>query len=48
VASFDNRLMPALRKFQEMGVDSGAEIPEITPVETLPRPLISAPESEEQ
>jgi DNA recombination protein RmuC len=47
VASFDNRLMPALRKFQEMGVDSGAEIPEITPVETLPRPLLSAPESEE-
>jgi len=46
VASFDNRLMPALRKFQEMGVDSGAGITEITPVETLPRPLISAPESE--
>lgn len=47
VASFDTRLLPTLRKFQEMGVDSGAEIPEITPVETLPRPLLPTPQSDE-
>jgi DNA recombination protein RmuC len=47
VASFDTRLLPTLRKFQEMGVDSGAEVPEITPVETLPRPLLPTPHSDE-
>ena len=46
VASFDLRLMPAVRKFKEMGVGSSAEVPEIDAVETSPRPLLSAPESD--
>jgi DNA recombination protein RmuC len=46
VASFDNRLMPSVRKFKEMGVGSSAEVPEIDPVETSPRPLLSAPDSD--
>src|SRR6202140_127512 len=46
VASFDNRLKPAMRKFKEMGVGSNAEVPELDPVETSPRPLLSVPESD--
>src|ERR1700686_4357768 len=46
VASFDNRLMPSMRKFKEMGVGSNAEVPELDPVETSPRPLLSVPESD--
>jgi DNA recombination protein RmuC len=47
VASFDSRLIPSARKFREMGVGS-AEVPQIEPVETFPRPLLSTPGSEEE
>jgi DNA recombination protein RmuC len=47
VASFDSRLIPSARKFREMGVGS-ADVPEVDPVETFPRPLLSTPSSEEQ
>lgn len=47
VASFDSRLIPSARKFREMGVGS-AEVPEVEPVETFPRPLLSTPSSEEE
>lgn len=46
VASFDSRLIPSARKFKEMGVGS-AEVPEVEPVETFPRPLLSTPASDE-
>jgi DNA recombination protein RmuC len=47
VASFDSRLIPSARKFREMGVGS-ADVPQIEPIETFPRPLLSTPEPEEQ
>ena len=46
VASFDSRLIPSARKFKEMGVGS-ADVPQIEPIETFPRPLLSTPDSEE-
>lgn len=46
VASFDSRLIPSARKFREMGVGS-VDVPEIEPVETFPRPLLSTPGPEE-
>ena len=46
VASFDSRLIPSARKFREMGVGS-ADVPQIEPVETFPRPLLSTPDPEE-
>ena len=47
VASFDSRLIPSARKFREMGVGS-EEVPELEPIETFPRPLLSTPSSDEQ
>jgi DNA recombination protein RmuC len=47
VASFDSRLIPSARKFREMGVGS-ADVPEIEPIETFPRPLLSTPSPEDQ
>jgi len=47
VASFDSRLIPSARKFREMGVGS-SDVPQIEPIETFPRPLLSTPDSEEQ
>ena len=46
VASFDSRLIPSARKFREMGVGS-AEVPQVDPIETFPRPLLSTPSLEE-
>jgi DNA recombination protein RmuC len=47
VASFDSRLIPSARKFREMGVGS-EDVPQVDPVETFPRPLLSTPSSDEQ
>lgn len=47
VASFDSRLIPSARKFREMGIGS-ADVPEVEPVETFPRPLLSTPASDEE
>jgi DNA recombination protein RmuC len=46
VSSFDSRLVPSARKFKEMGVGT-ANVPDIDPIETTPRPTISAPETDE-
>jgi DNA recombination protein RmuC len=46
VASFDSRLIPSARKFREMGIGS-TDVPQVEPVETFPRPLLSTPEPEE-
>ena len=46
VASFDSRLIPSARKFREMGIGS-SDVPQIEPIETFPRPLLSTPNSEE-
>jgi DNA recombination protein RmuC len=47
VASFDSRLIPSARKFREMGVGS-TDVPQLDPVETFPRPLLSTPNSDEE
>src|SRR5580704_15741755 len=46
VASFDSRLVPSARKFKEMGVGT-ANVPDLDPIETTPRPTLSAPEADE-
>jgi DNA recombination protein RmuC len=45
VASFDSRLVPSARKFREMGIGT-ADVPQLDPVETFPRPLLTLPGSE--
>jgi DNA recombination protein RmuC len=47
VASFDSRLVPSARKFREMGIGS-ADVPQLDPVETFPRPLLITPDSGEE
>jgi DNA recombination protein RmuC len=47
VASFDSRLVPSARKFRELGIGS-ADVPQLDPVETFPRPLLTLPGSEEE
>ena len=46
VSSFDSRLVPSARKFKEMGVGS-ANVPDVDPIETSPRPTLSAPDTDE-
>jgi DNA recombination protein RmuC len=46
VSSFDSRLVPSARKFREMGVGT-ANVPDLDPIETTPRPTLSAPETDE-
>ena len=46
-ASFDSRLIPSARKFKEMGIGS-ADVPQVDPVETFPRPLLSTPDPGEE
>jgi len=45
VGSIEGRVLPAARRFKDLGVASGDEIPVLEPVETIPRAL-SAPELE--
>jgi DNA recombination protein RmuC len=49
VGSMESRVLPAARKFKELGAATGGEIPELEPVDKVPRTL-SAPEmgSQEQ
>jgi DNA recombination protein RmuC len=47
VGSLEAKVFPAARRFHELGVVSGTEIPEVEPVETTPR-IISRPELVEQ
>jgi len=47
VGSMEARVLPAARRFKELGVTSGAEVPLIEPVETTPRAL-TAPELTEE
>jgi DNA recombination protein RmuC len=46
VSSFDSRLVPSVRKFRELGVGN-ADVPDIDPIETSPRPTLSAPDTDE-
>ncbi len=46
VGSLESRVLPAARKFKDLGAVSGAEIPVLAPVETAPRGL-QAPETNE-
>jgi len=47
VGSMEARVFPAARRFQELGVVSGSEIPAVQPIETTPR-LLSTPELTEE
>jgi DNA recombination protein RmuC len=46
VSSFDSRLVPSARKFKEMGVGT-ANVPDLDPIDTTPRPTLSASEPDE-
>ncbi len=46
VRSMEARVMPAARKFRELGTTSGEEIPQLEPVDQIPRTL-SLPEGNE-
>jgi len=41
VGSFDSRVLPGVRKFSEMGIQARKEVPELQPVERLPRAVQS-------
>ncbi len=43
VGSIEAKIFPAARRFQDLGVVSGSEIPEVEPIQTTPR-LIGRPE----
>ncbi|MFH0963078.1 MAG: DNA recombination protein RmuC [Planctomycetota bacterium] len=47
IASLEARVFPSARRLRELGIDSGAEVAAIEPVETTPRSL-SAPEVTEE
>jgi DNA recombination protein RmuC len=46
VGSLESRVLPAARRFKDLGVVSGAEIPVLSPVETTPR-SVQLPETNE-
>lgn len=46
IGSMEARVLPAARKFKELGAATGNEIPSLSPVETTPRAL-TAPEARE-
>jgi DNA recombination protein RmuC len=46
VGSMEARVLPAARRFKDLGAATGSEIPHLSPVETTPRAL-TAPETEE-
>lgn len=42
VGSMEARVLPAARRFKDLGASTGDEIPPLTPVETTPRTLTAA------
>jgi DNA recombination protein RmuC len=46
VGSLESRVLPSARRFRDLGAASGADLPELEPVETQPRQL-TAPEASE-
>ncbi len=41
VGSFDSRVLASVRKFSDMGIQAKKDIPELEPIERLPRPVQS-------
>ncbi len=46
VGSLESRVLPSARRFRELGAATGADLPELEPLETQPRQL-TAPEASE-
>lgn len=46
VGSFERQVIPGARRFPEMGVRSGKDIPQLDPIEKLPRDVTSAVDDE--
>ncbi|MFN2301210.1 MAG: DNA recombination protein RmuC [Gammaproteobacteria bacterium] len=46
VGSFERQVIPGARRFPEMGVRSGKDIPQLDPIEKLPRDVTSAGDDE--
>jgi len=38
VGSIEARILPAARKFKELGIASDKDLPQLEPVESVPRP----------
>jgi len=47
IGSMEARVLPAARRFKDLGAASGAEIPLIQPIETAPRALTSPEPTED-
>jgi DNA recombination protein RmuC len=45
VASFDSRVLPAVRKLEELGASGAKAVNDLTTVDTRPRPVLSAEET---
>jgi DNA recombination protein RmuC len=45
ISSFDSRLVPSARKFKELGVGN-ADVPDVDPIETSPRPSLHAADAD--
>ena len=45
VGSFDSRVLPGVRKFSDMGIQAKQEVPELQPLERLPRRVQNASDS---
>lgn len=41
IGSLEARVLPAARKFKDLGAVTGSEIPHLSPVETTPRQLVT-------
>jgi DNA recombination protein RmuC len=48
VGSMESRVLPAARRFKDLGAAAGSEIPALSPVETPPRALTAQDDKEDE